>query len=119
NTVRQFSLQGQVYATYGTPGLAGSSLNPLQFSSVADVDFDGTSAFISDGDGGINNRVIALKDGQLLWSSGWAGSGDDEFSSPHTVAYVDVLHAVLVGDRGNNRIQALNAQDGTFMWAYD
>jgi hypothetical protein len=51
----------------GTPGVAGSGIDPIQFGSVADValgvagfgPFDG-SVWVSDGDGGINNRVVRL-----------------------------------------------------------
>lgn len=45
----------------GTTGVSGTGLHPLQFDAVADVSF-GTDKviFVSDGDGGVNNRVLKL-----------------------------------------------------------
>lgn len=44
-----------------TIGSKGTGLHPLQFGSVADVAFDTSGGvYISDGDGGINARVVKL-----------------------------------------------------------
>jgi hypothetical protein len=105
HTVSTYSLAGAKLTTYGTAMKPGTSTNPLQFSSVADVDFAGNTSFISDGDGGLNNRVMSLTEGQLDWIQGSAGSKPLEFSSPHTITYNPVTDTVIVGDRGNNRTQ--------------
>lgn len=117
HTVSVLTLDGQLQAQVGTPGLAGSGTAPLQFGSVADVDFDvmGGVAYVSDGDGGVNARVLALDMNNALhlrWVVGSNGSAPGQFSSPHTVTYHQGSDTILVGDRGNARIQQLAAADG-------
>ncbi len=75
--MKQFDLNGTKLASIGTPGKAGSRLTPIQFGNVADVAFsaDGT-VFASDGDAGLNNRVVALArgTGALRYAIGSTGN---------------------------------------------
>lgn len=126
HTISLLSLEGQSQARLGTPGQAGTKLSPLQFGNVADVSFDvlGLRAFVSDGDGGVNNRVLALDMSgsgapTLLWATGTNGSSPGQFSSPHTLVYHVPSNTVLVGDRGNARIQQLDADTGSLVSVWD
>lgn len=99
----------------GTPQKAGNGTDPLQFGNVADVDFGGNRIFISDGDGGVNNRVLAFADINATAPMYVRGSKGDElgqFSSPHSVTFHPASDTLFVADRGNNRTQQLSAQTG-------
>eukprot|EP00730_Choanoeca_flexa_P000633 TRINITY_DN10276_c1_g2_i1.p2 TRINITY_DN10276_c1_g2~~TRINITY_DN10276_c1_g2_i1.p2 ORF type:complete len:329 (+),score=40.79 TRINITY_DN10276_c1_g2_i1:45-989(+) len=117
-SVSVFSLNGTRLATYGTPSKEGTSSDPLQFSHVADVDFSYGTSFISDGDGGMNDRVMSLTDGKLDWIQGSAGDAHLQFSSPHTITYVPTTDTIIVGDRGNNRTQHLT-RNGDYIDGWD
>jgi len=103
---------GELRAVVGTPGKAGSGTGAgVQFSAPADVAVDAVTGtvYVSDGDGGSNNRVVAL-DGATLASVlvvGGLGAGDGQFNSPHALAWDAATQAVYVADRGNGRIVAL------------
>jgi hypothetical protein len=117
-------INGRVVARLGTPGKAGSGVEPtLQFGNVADVDFDleRAVAFISDGDGGVNSRVVAVDMATLkpLWAAGRNGSGSGQFSSPHSLAFHPPSGTVLVADRGNQRIVQLSAVTGAVIDTMD
>ena len=58
-----FDDHGIQQLTIGTPGIAGNGTSPaMQFGSVADAVTDGKGGvYSSDGDGGINNRVVKLQ----------------------------------------------------------
>jgi len=107
HTVKRFvAATGELLLTLGTAGQNGTGVDPFQFDNVADVAFDANgTVFVSDGDGGENNRVSAFAppDYQLLWYFGHAGKSHYDFSSPHSIA-VDQLQRVWVADRGNNRV---------------
>ena len=62
HTVNKYdAATGKLLLTLGTAGKSGNGTNPVQFGSVADVAFDSSgNLFISDGDGGENNRVMKL-----------------------------------------------------------
>lgn len=120
-------------ASAGTPGDAGSAVDPeLQFGSVADVatgvaggKFDG-SVWVSDGDGGVNNRVLRLNTSDSSsdendlwigvhpeWVTGGAAADDMEtFNSPHSIAYHEPSGTLIVADRDNFRLDILNAATG-------
>lgn len=104
-------------------GSEGTGVNPLQFSAVADVALTPAGdVLVSDGDGGANNRVLKLSGANLsdvLWGVGGAGSGPGQFSSPHSVAYEPGSARALVADRGNGRVQFLDADSGRVLgqWA--
>ena len=76
--------------------------------------------WISDGDGGINNRVVQLKNdssfGVANVIDGRKGAGG--FSSPHSVAWQRQGNLIWVADRGNNRTQTFRASDGSFVGAW-
>lgn len=117
-TVTLATTKAEPLVVLGTPGHKGTSVQPLRFGNVADVDFDPAArhAFISDGDGGVNSRVLALNYSQmpptLLWAVGSNGSAVGQYNSPHTLTFHPPTQTVLVGDRGNSRIVQLRASDG-------
>lgn len=130
--IKQLNSTGGIVAAIGTPGVAGSGTDPMQFGNVADVSFSqaldniehpaaANFMFVSDGDGGVNNRVSAFEnyDPSFPWTAKpqWtlgnttAGTGKEEFSSPHSVTYHAISSVVIVADRGNNRTRFVQ---GTF-----
>jgi len=76
---------------------------PYSFNRETDIAFDEQdNMYISDGYG--NSRAIKLtKDGTWVKAVGTYGSGDNQFSTPHSIAYAP--GQVFVADRGNNRVQ--------------
>jgi DNA-binding beta-propeller fold protein YncE len=117
-TFLRFTLDGKLLRTFGTPGRAGSGLAPLQFGDVADADGIDTM-FVSDGDGGVNNRIVALdsKTGSVLFHVGGSSPGDSsaQFRSPHSIAYFPSTGLVFVADRGNNRTVAFAGDTGAYV----
>ena len=116
-------------AMAGTQGQEGSDVDRLQFGSTADIAtgtgvFEG-SAWVSDGDGGINDRVIRLNtDADLAdigvhpnWVVGNGGDLDDHdkdfFSSPHSIAFHEDSATIIVADRDNFRLVVLDAETGS------
>lgn len=101
--------------------MAGSGLDPVQFDAVADVAFstvDPSVVFVVDGDGGMNNRLVALaiQTGDVRYHVGsTAGSGPDEFSVPHSIAYEPQFDRLWIADRSNNRTEVLFASDGSYV----
>jgi len=117
-TVKLFSQAGALLGTGGTQGKPGVGVNPIQFSAPADVAVTKSGlVVVSDGDGGAANRVVALRSKDALnsvaWVVGHEGSGDGEFSSPHSVAYDSATDTLFVADRGNNRIVLLAPANGS------
>jgi len=108
----------------GGHGGQGTGVKPLQYGCVADGDFskDGRVAYVSDGDGGVNNRVVALNTSlalrdpnALLWISGNTegsphGVGDPKFAAPHSVAMHGPTGNLLIADRDNNRTAVLTSK---------
>jgi DNA-binding beta-propeller fold protein YncE len=110
--VFKFSPDGKLLLTLGTQGGAAS---PAYFYAPNDVV---TSAngdiFVSEGHGGGNNRVLKFdKTGKFIKEWGKLGSGPGEFDVPHALA-IDSRNRLLVGDRGNNRIQIFDL-DGNYL----
>lgn len=59
-------------------------------------------------DGHVNSRVVKFsKDGRMLMEWGAKGSGPGQLNTPHSIA-IDPRGRVLVGDRGNNRIEVFD-----------
>jgi DNA-binding beta-propeller fold protein YncE len=108
--VKRFSQIGTTLAVLGTPGVASTGLSPLQFDWVADIAFsDDGSIYISDGDLGMNSRILKLDSSlNLVWAIGNRGAGPSQFYSPHSIAYDQKYDRVWVADRGNNRTQIFN-----------
>jgi DNA-binding beta-propeller fold protein YncE len=97
---------------------AGSGIDPVQFSEPADIAIGFNNyIMVSDGDGGINNRVLALDSGtlQVVYGIGGNGTGPGQFSSPHSIAYEERFNRFWVADRGNNRLQAFLAESGIWI----
>ncbi|CAI9615337.1 unnamed protein product, partial [Staurois parvus] len=120
HTIKQYSLSGKLLTVLGTPGIAGSSLSPLQFDQPADI-FVKTNGdvYIVDGDGGLNNRLLMLtKEFNVQWTLGGNGTKPGEFYIPHCVA-VDEYGRVWVADRGNKRIQVFDSITGEWIGTWD
>lgn len=114
--IKQYSPSGKLLQVLGTPGKAGSGVNPLQFDQPAEVYVHSSGEiYIVDGDGGMNNRLIKLsKDLDVLWMHGEKGQGLAQFYIPHSVT-VDAAQRVWVADRGNKRIQVFNSITGEWL----
>jgi sugar lactone lactonase YvrE len=110
--VFKFSPEGKVLLTLGKPGGAAE---PDYFYQPNDVVVaPNGDIFVSEGHGGGNSRILKFsKDGKLIKSIGKKGSGPGEFDQPHALAF-DSKGRLVVGDRGNNRIQILD-QEGKFI----
>uniref|UniRef100_H3CJJ3 NHL repeat containing 3 n=1 Tax=Tetraodon nigroviridis TaxID=99883 RepID=H3CJJ3_TETNG len=117
--IKQYTPSGKLVQVLGTPGQAGSLLNPLQFDQPAEIFVhDSGEIYIVDGDGGLNNRLIKLSsDLEVLWSHGEKGPGLAQFYIPHSVT-VDDAHRVWVADRGNKRIQVFNSVTGEWLGSW-
>ena len=103
---------GMLEGSYGVHGKAGTRVHPtLMFGNVADVAVsDDGSIFISDGDGGVNNRVVKLNESkQVEWVL------DRGFGSPHSIAWERERNYIWVADRSNNRTQTFDADSGKFI----
>jgi sugar lactone lactonase YvrE len=112
NQVYKFSPDGKVLLTLGKPGGAAE---PDFFYQPNDVVVaPNGDIFVGEGHGGANSRILKFsKDGKFIKSIGKKGSGPGEFDQPHALA-IDSKGRLIVGDRGNNRIQILD-QDGKFI----
>lgn len=67
--MKQYSPSGKLLQVLGTPGNAGSSLNPLQFDQPAEVFVEESGEmYVVDGDGGMNNRLLKLSEGMEKYS---------------------------------------------------
>ncbi|KAF5898238.1 NHL repeat-containing protein 3, partial [Clarias magur] len=120
HTIKQYSPTGKLLQVLGTPGKAGSGLNPLQFDQPAEIFMHDSTreVYIVDGDGGMNNRLIKLsQDLQMVWTHGEKGEGLSQFYIPHSVA-VDNFQRVWVADRGNKRIQVFNSVTGDWLGSW-
>lgn len=66
HTIQQYSTWGKLLQVIGTPGKAGSGLNPLQFDQPAEIFVEENGdLYVVDGDGGMNNRLLKLTPGKL------------------------------------------------------
>lgn len=112
NQVFEFSKDGKLLMTLGTPGGAAE---PGYFYQPNDVIVaKNGDIFVSEGHGAGNNRVFKFsKDGKLIKSWGKLGTGPGEFDQPHALAF-DSKGRLYIGDRNNNRIQVFD-QDGNFI----
>ncbi|XP_067419144.1 NHL repeat-containing protein 3 [Emydura macquarii macquarii] len=119
HTVKQYSPSGKLIQVLGTPGKAGSGLNPLQFDQPAEIFVEQTGEiYIADGDGGMNNRLFKLSpDFKEIWLRGENGTGVGQFKIPHSVT-VDSVGRVWVADRGNKRIQVFDKVTGEWLGSW-
>jgi len=118
----KLSPQGQVLMTLGTPGVSGNGSGPL-LNTPNDVvtDIDG-NIYVGDGHGGQNAtatpetvaRIVKFdRTGRIIQSWGQWGSGPGDLRTPHALD-MDSRGRLIVGDRGNNRVQIFET-DGTYV----
>lgn len=109
NQIFKFTQDGELLLTLGEPGIRGDG--PGQFNEPADLAIgpDG-SLYIVDGhiNPNSNRRIVHLTaEGEFIEAWGKKGYGPLQFEGPHAVA-VDSQGRIYVGDRTNNRLQALS-----------
>ena len=115
--VFKFAPDGRLLMTLGAAGVAGDGPDRFNGPSGVAVAPNG-DIWIVDGHRGGNNRVVRFsKEGKFIraWGGG-VGSESAEpgrFSDPHAIA-IDSTGRIYVADRGNNRIQVLDAE-GNFI----
>ena len=127
HVVIKLSPEGEVLLTLGTPGVAGdgtgSDLNtPCDVVTNDNGDIfvgDGHNGQGQDGNGGGQGpdtvaRIVKFdKNGNLIKSWGKWGSGRGELMTPHALD-LDSKGRLVVGDRGNNRLQIFD-QEGNYL----
>ena len=124
--VIKFSPEGRILMVFGRKQEASDeSTGPLkhvkpplppidgEFRQVTDMAWDGAGdTYISDGY--VNSRIAKIdKEGNWVKSWGEPGTGQGQFSTPHSIA-TDDSGNVYVADRGNGRIQVFDG-DGKFL----
>jgi sugar lactone lactonase YvrE len=111
HVVREFTPEGKLLLTLGTPGEAGE--DTTHFNRPTDVAVaPGGDLFVTDGYG--NNRVVHFdQSGRFVQSWGSLGTAPGQFSLPHSIA-LDSRGRLLVADRNNARIQVFD-QAGHFV----
>ncbi|XP_034021089.1 NHL repeat-containing protein 3-like [Thalassophryne amazonica] len=114
--IKQYSPSGKLLQVLGTPGMAGSGLDPVQFDQPAEIFVcESGEMYIVDGDGGMNNRLMKLsKEWDVIWIHSEKGGGLAQFNIPHSVT-LDSMQRVWVADRRNKRIQVFNAVTGEWL----
>ena len=122
HVVYKLSPEGEVLLTLGQPGLAGDGSGAL-LETPCDVvtDADG-NVYVGDGHSGQNAgatadtvaRIVKFdRNGNLInYWGGW-GSGAGQLKTPHAVD-IDSRNRLVVGDRGNNRLQIFDL-DGNYI----
>jgi len=115
HTVRQFTPDGNVVLTIGTPNEFGEDQTHMNQPNDVAVAPNG-DVYVSDGYG--NNRIVVFdKHGKFVRTWGKLGQKPGEFSQPHSVA-LDSKGRVYVADRNNSRIQIFDAQ-GKYLTQWD
>ena len=111
HVVMQFTPEGKLLRTLGTPGEPGE--DATHFDKPTDVAVTPAGdIYVADGYG--NNRVVQFdRDGKFVRSWGKLGIKPGEFSLPHSIA-VDSQGRIYVADRNNVRVQVFDAQ-GRFL----
>ena len=122
HVVIKLSPQGEVLLTLGRLGVAGDGTDEL-LNTPCDVviDVEG-NIYVGDGHGGQGEnatpetvaRIVKFdRTGRLLQSWGQWGSGPGDLRTPHALD-IDSRGRLVVGDRGNNRLQIFET-DGTYV----
>ena len=110
STVRQFTPDGELLLTLGTPHKPSPKMSGDPFSVPGHVAFDRRTGEFYVADGYSNARVHKYSpDGRLLFSWGESGTGDGQFNIVHNVV-VDNDGRVYVADRENHRIQVFSSE---------
>jgi len=115
HVVMQFTPEGKLLKTLGTPGKSGCDETHLNQPTDMAVTPAG-DVFVTDGYG--NQRVVHFdKDGKFVRAWGVLGRGPGEFDLPHSIVR-DAKGTLYVADRSNARIQVFD-QEGKFLaqWA--
>lgn len=122
HVVLKFSPEGELLMTLGTPGVAGDGTGPL-LETPCDVVTDlAGNIYVGDGHSGQNpdappNTVARIvkfdRHGNYITHWGGLGSGPGQMRTPHAVD-IDSQNRLIVGDRGNNRLQIFEL-DGTYI----
>ncbi|MCY3020803.1 MAG: peptidyl-alpha-hydroxyglycine alpha-amidating lyase family protein [Planctomycetota bacterium] len=111
HVVMQFTPEGKLLKTLGTPGAPGCDDKHLNMPTDMVVTPAG-DVFVTDGYG--NNRVAHFdKNGNFVKDWGKKGGGPGEFVLPHSIV-VDSKGILYVADRSNARIQVFE-QSGKFL----
>ena len=122
HVVIKLSPEGEVLLTLGELGVAGDGTDALLNTPCDVVTAENGDIFVGDGHGGQNEtatpdtvaRIVKFdSEGNLLASIGHWGDGPGEFKTPHALD-IDSRGRLVVGDRGNNRLQVLD-MDGNFI----
>lgn len=148
-TVTAFSTRGRKLFQVGTPGINGTGTNPLQFDHVADVAIlpgiafpvpppppptptpppplptrSNTIVYATDGDGGVNNRVVAfevvengVEKSSPPYKFKWATKG--MYDSPHSIALHQRSGLLVVADRGHSAIRLIDSKSGVDRGVWD
>lgn len=101
--VSQWTREGTLLRTWGTPDQAGAPGAPFNEPTRAFVTSNG-DLFVSDGYGQFRVHRFAA-DGTLLRSWGEQGTGPSQFGWPVHSVWVDERNRVLIVDRQNGRVQ--------------
>lgn len=111
HVVRQFTPEGKLWRTLGTPGQPGC--DATHFNKPTDVAVTPAGdIFITDGYG--NARIAHFdKTGKFVKQWGKPGIGPGEFSLPHSIV-VDSRGRLYVADRSNVRVDVFD-QDGKLL----
>ena len=117
--VFEFSHDGKLLRTLGTPGGAGRQPgdsgffwqpNDVLVAPNGDI-------YVSEGHSSSEGSIARIrkfsKDGKLIATWGRFGHGPDDYDQPHGLA-MDSRGRLFVGDRGNNRIKILD-QNGKLL----
>jgi DNA-binding beta-propeller fold protein YncE len=110
HAVYQFTLDGKLLMTLGTPGKGAGFMSGQPFNQPTKVVRDPKTGelYISDGYG--NARVHKYtSDGKYLFSWGECGTDPGQFNLVHSVV-LDRAGRVFVADRENHRIQIFDGQ---------
>ena len=121
HVVIKLSPAGEVLLTLGQSGVAGDGTDALLNTPCDVVTAANGDIFVGDGHEGQNTddpdtvaRIVKFdSEGNFLASIGHWGAGPGEFKTPHALD-IDSRGRLVVGDRGNNRLQVLDL-DGNFI----
>ncbi len=121
HVVIKLSPAGEVLLTLGQSGVAGDGTDALLNTPCDVVTVANGDIFVGDGHEGQNTddpdtvaRIVKFdSEGNFLASIGHWGAGPGEFKTPHALD-IDSRGRLVVGDRGNNRLQVLDL-DGNFI----
>jgi len=122
HVVIKLSPDGDVLLTLGELGVEGDGSDGLLTLPCDVVVAENGDIFVGDGHSGQNtdatpdtvSRIVKFdSEGNFLASIGHWGSGPGEFKTPHALD-IDSQGRLVVGDRGNNRLQVLD-MDGNFI----